>query len=83
MHEATAESEPIGATAEQKCSAQIPEGEAPPNPLFTPPCSCPRCAPEITYEQSSGDGWLRLSGQRQRYRVELVELGATGRAILG
>jgi hypothetical protein len=55
----------------------------PDNILFTPPCDCPRCLPERSYDRASGAGWLRLSGHDQRYRVELVELGVTGRAVLG
>ncbi len=68
---------------ELECTAVVKEGESPANPLFTPPCDCPRCAPEVIYDQVDGDGWLRLSGHRQRYRVAMVELGATGRAVLG
>ena len=66
-----------------ECKAMLGDGEIPDNPLFTPPCACPRCAPDRTYDRSLDDGWLRLPGQEQRYRVELVELGDIGRAILG
>lgn len=68
---------------EGECTAIVRDGEAPPNVLFTPPCDCPRCAPLRFYEQSDDDGWLRASGHRQRYRVELVQLGPTGKALLG
>jgi hypothetical protein len=68
---------------EPECTAAAAHGDAPPNILFTPPCACPRCAPERTYEQADGSQWLRLRGHRQRYRVEVVPLGETGRAVLG
>ncbi|MGI9595643.1 MAG: hypothetical protein ACR2QK_05765, partial [Acidimicrobiales bacterium] len=74
---------PQDSTTEDRCTAVVRDGDAPPNPLFTPPCACPRCAPEVAYDRSTGDGWLRLSGHRQRYRVELVELGVAGKAVLG
>lgn len=68
---------------EQACRAVVVEGEAPPNPLFTPPCDCPRCAPSATYDHAGGrDGWLRLPGDEQRHRVEVVDLGEVGRAAL-
>lgn len=53
--------------------------------IMTPPCDCPRCQPERFYERNDtgDDGWLRMSGTRQRFRVERFELGATGRAVLG
>lgn len=53
--------------------------------IMTPPCDCPRCQPERFYQLDDlgHDGWLRMSGTRQRYRVERFELGATGRAVLG
>jgi hypothetical protein len=52
--------------------------------LVTPPCTCPRCAPDRYYATGEGDdGWLRMSGTRQRHRVEAFQLGATGRAVLG
>jgi len=65
------------------CTANVGEGESPPNPLFTPPCACPRCAPTTSYEVRRDDGWLRISGDQHRYRVEPVELGALGRDVLG
>lgn len=67
---------------DEECTAVVKAGEAPPNPLFTPPCACPRCAPGRHYEQSDDDGWLRIAGDQQRYRVEVIELGAQGRAAL-
>ena len=53
--------------------------------VTTPPCDCPRCQPERFYQLAEGndDGWLRMSGTRQRFRVTRFELGATGRAVLG
>ena len=68
---------------QETCTAVVPEGEAPPNPLFTPPCGCPRCTPDGGYDRTDGREWLRISGDPQRYRVEVLELGATGRAVLG
>lgn len=69
--------------AEDDCTAIIREGESPPNLLFTPPCSCPRCAPDRIYNRADEPGWLRVRGDAQRYRVELLELGSTGKAVLG
>ncbi len=69
--------------SEQDCKAIQREGESVPNPLFTPPCDCPRCAPLKTYDHDADDGWLRMSGDSRRYRVEPVELGSIGRAVLG
>ena len=70
--------------SESVCKAVVAEGQAPPNPLFTPPCDCPRCAPDRIYETDGDDvGWLRISGDDRRYRVEVVALGATGKAVLG
>lgn len=52
--------------------------------VTTPPCDCPRCAPEEVYVPTPvDDGWLRRSGSSQRLRVARFELGATGRAVLG
>jgi hypothetical protein len=51
--------------------------------LVTPPCDCPRCAPDRFYQKQDDDGWLRMSGTRQRYRVEPFPLGAAGREVLG
>lgn len=74
----------VSLVSESACKAVVPEGQAAPNPLFTPPCDCPRCAPDRSYEQpGADDGWLRLSGDDKRYRVEVVALGVTGKAVLG
>lgn len=53
--------------------------------VVTPPCDCPRCAPDRFYQPDDDDDqrWLRMSGTRQRYRVEPFQLGSTGRAVLG
>ncbi len=70
----------------KRCTAIRSNGEPPDNILFTPPCDCPDCAPNQFYDRPAGtgdDGYLRVRGHRQRYRVEVVELGATGRAVLG
>ncbi len=66
------------------CTAVVAAGDIPPNVLFVPPCECPDCAPERTYDQRGhDDGWLRVRGDRQRYRVEPLPLGTRGRAALG
>lgn len=70
------------AATDQPCTALDPrENRA--DLLVTPPCACPRCAPEQLFDVRGDDGWLRMSGTRQRYRVAAFELGATGRAALG
>ncbi|MEM9655261.1 MAG: hypothetical protein AAGA65_24430 [Actinomycetota bacterium] len=70
--------------AHPDCTAVVGEGEPPPNPLFTPPCHCPDCAPTQTFEQRQrDDGWLRVRGHQQRYRVEPVILGELGTKALG
>ena len=69
--------------SDQVCKAKIGEGETPPNILFIPPCDCPRCAPDRTYDRTEDGEWLRVRGHQQRYRVEVITLGATGRAVLG
>ncbi len=64
------------------CRAITSVDETADNILFTPPCDCPRCTASPVYER--GDhGWLRIAGHEQRYRVEVIELGAVGRAVLG
>ncbi len=67
------------------CRAEVAEGEIPDNPLYVPPCDCPRCRPTPATEARRGraDGWLRISGDTRRYRVEGFALGPTGRAVLG
>lgn len=77
------EHSPRSEASEAPCRAVIGPGEAPPNPLFTPPCDCPHCAPQPTGRDESGAEWLRMSGRAQRYRVRTVELGRTGRSVLG
>ncbi len=68
---------------EIECTAVVAEGDERPNILFTPPCACPRCAPDAPTAGRPDRNWLRLPGQRQRHRVEAIELGATGRHSLG
>ena len=70
-------------TNEIRCRAITAAHETPDNILFTPPCDCPRCVSAPIYDRTADSGWLRLAGHEQRYRVELVELGTTGRAVLG
>lgn len=52
------------------------------NILMIPPCNCPRCRPQALPDDERGQ-WLRVSGRRQRLRVEDLELGETGRELLG
>ena len=68
---------------EIECTATVADGDERPNPLFTPPCACPRCAPEPVLEGRPDRDGLRLSGDPRRHRVRLVDLGETGRAVLG
>jgi hypothetical protein len=65
------------------CTATVGDGEERPNILFTPPCACPRCAPDPVVRGRPDRNWLRLPGDRIRYRVEVVTLGALGRDVLG
>ncbi|MCP3911562.1 MAG: hypothetical protein GY713_11465 [Actinomycetia bacterium] len=57
-----------------------PEDER--NKLMVPPCDCPRCRPEAPPDDERGM-WLRVSGRRQRLRVEDLELSRRGRHLLG
>ncbi|MDG2112519.1 MAG: hypothetical protein P8N02_07905 [Actinomycetota bacterium] len=58
-------------------------GDDRPNALMHPQCACPKCAVDPLEMPPEGEGWLRISGHRQRYRVEAVELGETGSQLLG
>ena len=58
-------------------------GDERPNILMHPQCQCPRCKAAEVELQNDGEGWLRMSGTRQRLRVEAVELGQTGTEALG
>lgn len=69
--------------AEIPCTAIVGDGEERPNILFTPPCACPRCAPDPVVDGRPDRNWLRLPGDPQRHRVEVLDLGVTGRAVLG
>ncbi|MEL6984438.1 MAG: hypothetical protein AAFO29_18575 [Actinomycetota bacterium] len=68
---------------EIECTAIVDNGEPTRHLLFTPPCACPRCAPEPADQSRAERDWLRLPGQAQRHRVEEVTFGATGRTVLG
>jgi len=57
-------------------------GDDRPNVLMHPQCACPKCAVDPLEMPEAGDGWLRISGHRQRYRVEVVELGSAGSELL-
>lgn len=75
--------------AHPDCTAVVADGDPPPNPLFTPPCDCPDCRPTDTFDprtrdrRAKNDGWLRVRGHEQRYRVAVVPLGPTGTEALG
>jgi hypothetical protein len=56
-------------------------GDDRPNMLMHPPCACPRCAPDAVPEDDTR--WLKIAGSEQRRRVEVAELGATGKSVLG
>ena len=68
---------------EIECTAIVGDGDDRPNILMTPPCPCPRCAPEPITAGRPDRNWLRLPGLAQRKRVEVVDLGRCGRAVLG
>ena len=53
------------------------------NPVFVPPCSCPRCAADPIEAGSKRRNWLRVSGRQQRLPVEAMVLGTVGKAVLG
>lgn len=59
------------------------DGEDRPNILFVPACSCPRCTAEIVTDTGPQSQWLRVHGQAQRLRVEVLALGEQGAAMLG
>ena len=72
---------------DEVCTAVVHDGRDAPNILFTPPCICPRCRPDLVYDAAArsgrNEGWLRVPGRAQRYRVERFELGTAGRTALG
>ncbi|MEM7093417.1 MAG: hypothetical protein AAF567_10485 [Actinomycetota bacterium] len=69
---------------DQVCTAFATTATSDRNFLFTPPCSCPRCAPdEIVDERGPGTMWLTIDGRRVRRDVEALPLGAEGRSLLG
>ncbi|MGH1488822.1 MAG: hypothetical protein ACRBK7_05415 [Acidimicrobiales bacterium] len=73
-------------SSDVECTAIVIAGDPRPNVLFTPPCTCSNCAPDRSYDHTAGrrdDRWLRMSGSRQRLRVQNVELGAAGAEMLG
>ncbi len=77
--------DPVAEQRPEECTAVVADGDPRPNVLFTPPCTCSWCAPgpaEFAAERPDRN-WLRMSGSRQRLRVENVQLGAAGRALLG
>lgn len=66
------------------CTAVTVDGAPRENVLFAPPCTCANCAPDLNaFSGDPSETWLRMSGSRQRLRVENVELGAAGKALLG
>jgi hypothetical protein len=68
---------------EVECTRDRGEGQLPNAFALLPPCSCPRCAPEGLDVLDLPDGFTRVSGRQQRLRVEPVDLGPNGRALLG
>jgi hypothetical protein len=66
-----------------ECTAPKNNGEIEPHLLMTPPCACPKCAPDRDYSDEEEVGWLRVSGLQQRLKVETLELGETGESLLG
>ena len=67
---------------EIECTADRAGGDQP-NILFTPPCACPRCAPEEIIESDDRHIWLPVQGRRVRFELTDMDLGATGRSLLG
>ena len=55
------------------------------NPLVTPPCACPRCAPAAEPREADAPNtiWLATDGRPVRHDVEDMELGRTGHSLLG
>lgn len=68
---------------EIECTAILDGSEPTRNLLVTPPCACPNCAPDPVASSRADRDWLRLPGRPQRLRVEMVDLGVTGRDVLG
>ena len=54
------------------------------NALFTPPCACPRCAPQ-RFDDEPGPGviWVPVDGRPVRHQVDDMTLGTTGQNLLG
>lgn len=69
--------------SDPECTAIDRVGAEPVNPLFTPQCACPRCAPDPVVSPAAPGAWLRVSGRRQRLRVVALQLGPDGQAMLG
>lgn len=74
----------VSSVDEIECTAIDRSGDpATANVLFTPPCACPRCAPQ-RFDTEPGPGviWLPVGGRPVRHRVENLTLGETGRNYL-
>jgi hypothetical protein len=66
------------------CTRDWDDPVNPTNPSMVPPCNCPRCAAEpLEVADAPSRPFLRVAGQQQRLRVEPVDLGPTGRELLG
>lgn len=72
-------------TDDIECTAIDRSGDpATANVLFTPPCACPRCAPQ-RFDAEAGPAvlWLPVDGRPVRHRVENLTLGPAGVRYLG
>ncbi len=66
--------------SEQRCRAEEANAN---NGHFVLLCDCPRCAAIPVPADQAPRNWLRVSGRTQRLRVEAVDLGPHGQALLG
>ncbi|MFN0030442.1 MAG: hypothetical protein ACKV2O_25085 [Acidimicrobiales bacterium] len=66
--------------SEQRCRAEEATAN---NGHFVLLCDCPRCAASPVPEDQAPRNWLRVSGRTQRLRVEAIDLGPHGQALLG
>ena len=79
-------SEPRDQADGARCKAISHEGDPPDNPLFTPPCDCPRCAPpHVPADEQSGTTtiWIAADGRPVRHEVDDLDLGEVGHQLLG
>jgi hypothetical protein len=75
-----------GVVDDVECTAAGRTGDRP-NILFTPPCSCPRCAPDPVDSDPStadlGTIWVPVNGRPVRHSVAPAHLGQLGKSVLG